>query len=100
MAGQKLDWDLLESLYEDAGLILFEKRIDRRRNPRNGKVFEHLVLESADWVYVVALDEQRRSVQSGQSLHPQNWVSTVSGEANLSAQASGKSGRYCSGSCE
>jgi len=62
MAGQALDWDLLESRYEDAGLILFEKRIDRLRNPRNGKVFERLVLESVDWVNVVALDAQRRSV--------------------------------------
>ena len=62
MAGHKLDWDLLESRYEDAGLILFEKRIDRLRNPRNDNVFERLVLESADWVNVVALDEQRRSV--------------------------------------
>jgi ADP-ribose pyrophosphatase len=61
MVGQELDWDLLESRYEDAGLILFEKRIDRLRNPRNGKVFERLVLESADWVNVVALDEQRCS---------------------------------------
>jgi len=62
MAGQELDWDLLESRYEDAGLILFEKRIDRLRNPRNDKVFERLVLESGDWVNVVALNEQRRSV--------------------------------------
>jgi 8-oxo-dGTP pyrophosphatase MutT (NUDIX family) len=62
MADQELDWDLLESRYEDAGLILFEKRIDRLRNPRNGKGFERLVLESADWVNVVALDAQRRSV--------------------------------------
>jgi ADP-ribose pyrophosphatase YjhB (NUDIX family) len=57
-----LDWDLLESRHEDAGLILFEKRIDRLRNPRNDKIFERLVLESADWVNVVALDAQRRSV--------------------------------------
>ena len=62
MSGQELDWDLLESRYEDVGLILFEKRIDRVRNPRNGKVFERLVLESSDWVNVVALDEQRGSV--------------------------------------
>jgi len=62
MADRELDWELLESRYEDAGLILFEKRIDRLRNPRNGKVFDRLVLESADWVNVVALDEQRRSV--------------------------------------
>ena len=62
MAANELDWDLLESRYEDAGLILFEKRIDRLRNPRNDKVFERLVLESTDWVNVVALAEQRRSV--------------------------------------
>ncbi|MCG6860298.1 MAG: NUDIX hydrolase [Chromatiaceae bacterium] len=62
MAGQELDWDLLESRHEDVGLILFEKRIDCLRNPSNGQVFERLVLESADWVNVVALDEQRRSV--------------------------------------
>ena len=62
MAGHKLDWDLLDSRYEDAGLIPFEKRIDRLRNPRNDKVFERLVLESADWVNVVALDGRRRSV--------------------------------------
>ena len=58
----ELDWDLLESRHEDAGLILFQKRIDRVRNPRNDKIFERLVLESADWVNVVALDAQRRSV--------------------------------------
>ncbi len=61
-ADNELDWDLLESRHEDAGLILFEKRIDRLRNPRNDKIFERLVLESADWVNVVALDAQRRSV--------------------------------------
>jgi len=58
----ELDWDLLESRHEDAGLILFQKRIDRVRNPRNDEIFERLVLESADWVNVVALDAQRRSV--------------------------------------
>lgn len=62
MAGQALDWDLLDSRYEDVGLILFEKRIDRLRNPRNGKVFERLVLESVDWVNVVALDQRQRLV--------------------------------------
>ena len=58
-----LDWEHLGSSYdEDAGLILFEKRMDRLRNPRNDKVFERLVLESVDWVNVVALDADRRSV--------------------------------------
>ena len=59
---QELDWQVLGSRYEDAGLMLFEKRIDRLRNPRNGKVFERLVLESIDWVNVVALDANGRSL--------------------------------------
>jgi len=59
----KLDWQLVESSYEaDAGLILFEKRIDRLRNPRNQKIFDRLVLESVDWVNIVALDNHDRSV--------------------------------------
>ena len=36
--------------------MLFEKRIDTLRNPRNGQTFDRLVLESVDWVNVVALD--------------------------------------------
>ena len=59
---QELDWQVLGSRYEDAGLMLFEKRIDRLRNPRNGKVFDRLVLESVDWVNVVALDADGRSL--------------------------------------
>jgi 8-oxo-dGTP pyrophosphatase MutT (NUDIX family) len=53
---------LLESRYEEAGLMLFDKRMDRLRNPRNNREFERLVLESVDWVNMVALDENRRSV--------------------------------------
>ena len=59
---QELDWQVLGSRYEDAELMLFEKRIDRLRNPRNGQVFERLVLESVDWVNVVALDADGRSL--------------------------------------
>ena len=57
-----LVWKKLGSRYEEAGLMLFEKRIDSLRNPRNNKAFDRLVLESVDWVNVVALDEERRSV--------------------------------------
>jgi len=58
-----LDWELMESRYDDdAGLILFEKRIDRMRNPRNGQVFDRLVLESVDWVNMVAIDTRGRCV--------------------------------------
>ncbi len=59
----ELDWEHLDSSYDtEAGLILFERRIDRLRNPRNNKVFNRLVLESADWVNMVALDRDRRCV--------------------------------------
>lgn len=58
-----LDWERLDSTHDaDAGLLLFRKRIDRLRNPRNGQVFDRLVLESPDWVNLVALDANRRSV--------------------------------------
>ena len=57
-----LVWEKLSSRYEEAGLMLLEKRIDSLRNPRNNKTFDRLVLESVDWVNVVALDEERRSV--------------------------------------
>ena len=58
-----LDWEHLDSRYDpDAGLILFKKRIDRLRNPRNGREFDRLVLESGDWVNLVALDRERRCV--------------------------------------
>ena len=65
MADEKspLDWEPVGSAYDqDAGLILFEKRIDHMRNPRNGQVFERLVLESVDWVNMVAIDQQGHCV--------------------------------------
>ncbi|MFT4563156.1 MAG: ADP-ribose pyrophosphatase [Gammaproteobacteria bacterium] len=59
----ELDWEHLDSRYDDtANLMLFEKRIDRLRNPRNDIVFERLVLESLDWVNMIALDAERRCV--------------------------------------
>jgi|TARA_B110000977_G_C11027179_1_gene473723 8-oxo-dGTP pyrophosphatase MutT (NUDIX family) len=58
----ELDWHKLDTRYEDAGLMLFEKRIDTMRNPRNNKTFERIILESVDWVNVVALDNQGRSL--------------------------------------
>ena len=61
-ASSDLDWEHLGSRYEEANLMLFEKRVDRLRNPRNDKIFERLVLESVGWVNVVALDEQGRSL--------------------------------------
>jgi|TARA_B100000768_G_scaffold56458_1_gene54900 8-oxo-dGTP pyrophosphatase MutT (NUDIX family) len=58
----ELDWHKLDTRYEDAGLMLFEKRVDTMRNPRNNKTFDRIILESVDWVNVVALDGQGRSL--------------------------------------
>jgi len=62
MSDDDLTWQRLSSRYEEAGLMLFEKRIDTLRNPRNGQTFDRLVLESVDWVNVVALDAEGRSL--------------------------------------
>ena len=48
MSDDDLTWQHLSSRYEEAGLMLFEKRIDTLRNPRNGQTFDRLVLESVD----------------------------------------------------
>lgn len=59
----QLDWQRLESRHdENANLMLFEKRIDTMKNPRNQRTFERLALESVDWVNVVALTHDRESV--------------------------------------
>ena len=59
---EELNGELQGSEYQDADLILFDKRIDKRKNPRTQKVLDRLVLESVDWVNVVALDSENRSL--------------------------------------
>ena len=56
-----LDWERVGSEY-GADLILFRSRFDQMRNPRNSHVLRRLVLESVDWVNMVALTEDGRSV--------------------------------------
>jgi ADP-ribose pyrophosphatase len=48
-----LDWTLV-SQEQGPDLILFRTRFDQLRNPRNGLTMQRLVLESVDWVNVVA----------------------------------------------
>lgn len=43
-------------------MVLFRPRWDRLRNPRTGQVLERLVLETPDWVNVVALTPERQLV--------------------------------------
>ena len=55
----ELNWERLESRHRSAegnDLILFRTRFDRMRHPMSGEVFERLVLESVDWVNIVAID--------------------------------------------
>ena len=56
-----LDWQLEDQAY-GPDLILFKARYDNLRHPTSGDVLRRLVLESVDWVNMVALDTQRRSV--------------------------------------
>ena len=54
-----LNWERLDSRHRGAGgndLILFRTRFDRMRHPLSGEVLERLVLESVDWVNMVAID--------------------------------------------
>lgn len=56
-----LRWERLGSEY-GSDLILFKTRFDRMRNPRNDAVLRRLVLESVDWVNIVALTADGLSV--------------------------------------
>jgi 8-oxo-dGTP pyrophosphatase MutT (NUDIX family) len=56
-----LDWQRLDSQYGE-DLILFKSRFDEMRNPRNAQVLRRLVLESVDWVNMVALTDAGLSV--------------------------------------
>jgi 8-oxo-dGTP pyrophosphatase MutT (NUDIX family) len=60
-ASRPAAWPKLESRH-GAHLVLFRPRWDRMRNPRTGEEFDRLVLETPDWVNVVALTKDRRLV--------------------------------------
>lgn len=55
-AGAELEWQRLDSEYGD-DLILFRSRFDQMRNPRNERVLRRLVLESVNWVNMVAITD-------------------------------------------
>ena len=59
------DWERLGTDYvaeQGNDLILFRTRYDQMRNPRNQKVLRRLVLESVDWVNMVALDREGQCI--------------------------------------
>jgi ADP-ribose pyrophosphatase len=57
-----LDWEKLGHDYGQEDLILFKTRFDHMKNPWSGAIFKRLVLESADWVNMVVLTPEGRSV--------------------------------------
>ena len=54
-------WEVLRS-EEGPNLILFQARYDWVRNPRNTKSMKAVVLQSADWVNVVAITPEKKVV--------------------------------------
>lgn len=58
---QELDWTVVD---QDQGpdLILFKARYDHCQHPDSGRVLRRLVLESVDWVNLVALNADGRCV--------------------------------------
>lgn len=54
-------WEKLDSRHGDH-LMIFRPRFDRLEHPRSGEVFQRLVLETPDWVNIVALTSDRRLV--------------------------------------
>ncbi|MEQ8859590.1 MAG: NUDIX hydrolase [Pseudomonadales bacterium] len=57
----ELDWPLVESQGGE-DLILFRARYDLRRHPLTREVMRRIVLDSVDWVNVVAIDRDGRLV--------------------------------------
>jgi len=57
-----LDWQRLGQRYAAEDLILFRARFDDMRHPVSDKIMQRLVLESVDWVNMVALDLDGHSV--------------------------------------
>ncbi len=54
-------WKLIEDI-PGPELKVFKSRFERRLNPRNGKELECLILDSRDWVNIVALTPTREVV--------------------------------------
>jgi 8-oxo-dGTP pyrophosphatase MutT (NUDIX family) len=54
-------WEVVRS-EQGPNLVLFQARYDWVRNPRNEKSIKAVVLESADWVYVVAITLEKKVV--------------------------------------
>ena len=63
-----LSWELVESK-RDRSYKLFSVHINRSRSPRTGQVHEFQVLDSPDWVAVIAITPQNELVMVEQFRH-------------------------------
>jgi ADP-ribose pyrophosphatase len=64
----KLFWELVDSR-EDRNYRLFSVRINRNRSPRTGQIHEFQVLDSPDWVAVIAVTPDEQLVMVSQYRH-------------------------------
>src|SRR5215510_12707823 len=60
-ADTEKSWEVIRS-EQGPNLVLFQARYDWVRNPRNAKSMKAVVLESADWVNVVAVTPEKKVV--------------------------------------
>jgi len=54
-------WEVIRS-EQGPNLVLFQARYDWLRNPRNAQSMKAMILESADWVNVVAITPEKKVV--------------------------------------
>lgn len=54
-------WEVIKSEL-GPNLVLFQTRYDWVKNPRNGKSFKAVILESNDWVNIVAITPEKKIV--------------------------------------
>ena len=58
---EEKSWDIIRS-EQGPNLVLFQARYDWVRNPRNAKSMKAVILESADWVNIVAVTPEKKIV--------------------------------------
>jgi ADP-ribose pyrophosphatase len=60
-AERKKSWEVIRS-EQGPNLVLFQARYDWVKNPRNAKSMKAVILESADWVNIVAVTSDKKVV--------------------------------------
>lgn len=58
-ADREKPWEIIRS-EQGPNLVLFRARYDWVRNPRNAKSMKAVILESADWINIVALTPEKK----------------------------------------